>query len=311
MPVAIQTAGVQWRRRWDLVFEDTFPGPGLDRTKWDSEGAAFNYGDANQGQKLYGWNPNTGGTPRAQNCVISPSTTGGTGNSLKLIAIRGEGISTGGVAPDPAPWTTSQINTAAHFGVVLPFRLEVRMKVQLGDGLRPIAWMTHGGSPTMEIDSPELFVGGTAFNNSTGTRDAQCSCFWNYSKGFQAGFQNFHVNLDWRNITDYHTWEYELTDRHMGWWLDGLPVQSIAGGVSNPTAMGDGETFKWSDAAPNGAGEAAYPNPYTNANAMHVKLGLQVNGPASSGGPTTTSGPSATPSPVQVEYDYVRVYSGA
>jgi Glycosyl hydrolases family 16 len=122
-----------------LVLDEQFSAGSLNTSIWFPETGTYGA----DGNRIQYWRP--------ENVVISAATSGGTGNSLKLISKR---ENFGG-----KNFTAGMLGTR-DVGVYYPVfgRYEARMKVPHGQGIWPAFWLRHrNGSSMCEVDIMEYF----------------------------------------------------------------------------------------------------------------------------------------------------------
>ncbi|MDE2347126.1 MAG: glycoside hydrolase family 16 protein [Gammaproteobacteria bacterium] len=269
--------------RWRLVWSDEFDGPGLDRTKWDTErgNGFFDY-------RRHEWVPGWGNeelqyyTDDAANLCVKDS----------LLHLRALKESLHGCG-----YTSARIKTRRRDGMPLfnkrYGKFEFRAKVPHGKGLWPAIWMlpqddtygawaASGEIDVMEIagERPHEYLGSLHFGSTAPKRSL---------------VTHVHAFADGGTVADFHVYAVEWEPGEIRWLVDGVVWAR--------------QTFWWScKALRNGRGIEArnssdlnpWPAPFDQP--FYIIMNVAVGGDFP-GVPN-----AATRFPAELIVDYVRVY---
>jgi beta-glucanase (GH16 family) len=191
-PVPSPTPALWDREGWDIVWQDEFDGPELNRENWNFDIGGNGWGNAEW--QYY--------SDRPENVRIE--------NGMLVIEAREENISFSG-----KPYSSARIKTqglhAWQYG-----RIEARMKLPYGQGIWPAFWMlgnnNRGWPASGEIDIVE-FVGKEP-NTIHATVHAP-----GYSGGAEGSGTHFAV-AEGTLKEDFHIYAIEWEENEIRWYFD-------------------------------------------------------------------------------------------
>ena len=271
------------QKGWKLVWQDEFDGKDIDETKWSWEQNCW--GGGNNELQCY--------TDRFKNSFIEDG---------KLV-IRAHKETFRGLANTEEsgtkekrtlPYTSARLRTL-NKGDWKYGRIEVRAKLPAGQGVWPAIWMLPTDwkygmwAASGEIDIIEMVSQKREVKNKVVHGTIHYGKEWpnNVFSGESFTFENSDPSLE------FHTYAIEWADGEMRWYIDDYhyATQTSSGWYSQ-IKNADGELY-------NVEGSAPFDQRF------HLLLNVAV------GGNWPGAPDASTKFPVQMEVDYVRVYSGA
>jgi hypothetical protein len=192
-----------------LIFDDSFAGTGLDRSKWNTYIACSGTG--------YGaaWNGNgsggSGGSPGGFSAAYYEPSQLRVDDGLRLTAVRGS-------SQPRYQWTSAVVSTWGHFEFTGGY-VQIRARMTDGDGMWPALWMLDNGA-RHEID---IFEGN--FTGNGVDPDANDAWTLHTPSGAQfGGLTNMGTDLG----AGYHVYGLKwIPGRSITWYVDGTQIGRV------------------------------------------------------------------------------------